>query len=223
VNVFSFGWDFLSNAANWHGPNGIPVRLEQHLEFSGIALGIALVIGLPLGLLIGHGRRGGFAVTAIANLSRALPSLGLLTLLVLLLGITNVAVQVPLVLLGVPSILLNTYEGVRGVDPRLSDAAKGMGMTWWQTILRVELPSALPLILVGVRTAAVMIVSTATIAAYASYGGLGRFIIDGLASHDYTPVVGGALLAAVLAIVTLLVFTGIRRLLVSPGLREESS
>ena len=106
-------------------------------------------------------------------------------------------------MLAIPPILVNAYEGVAGVDPDVKDAAKGMGMTPWQQVTRVEIPIALPLILVGLRTAAIFVVATATIAAYIGLGGLGRFIIDGLASNQYGPVAGGALLVVILAVLVL--------------------
>jgi osmoprotectant transport system permease protein len=128
-----------------------------------------------------------------------------------------------LIALAIPPILLNTYEGVRGVDPRLVDAAKGIGMTGPQVVLRAEVPAAMPLILLGLRTAAVQIVSTATIAAQASFGGLGRFIVDGLYREDYQSVIGGAVLVAALAVVVLGLFAVLRRLVVSPGVSRRTA
>jgi osmoprotectant transport system permease protein len=140
-------------------------------------------------------------------------------LLVVYLGFSGVTWLLPLVVLAIPPILVNAYEGVAGVDPEVRDAAKGAGMTTGQQILRVEIPMAMPLILVGLRTSAVFVVATATIAAYIGLGGLGRFIIDGLASSQYGPVAGGALLVVILAVLVLAVFAGLSWLLVPPGLR----
>jgi osmoprotectant transport system permease protein len=220
MSILQLAWEWLVDSANWSGPDGIPVRLGQHLWYSGLALLLATLIALPLGLLIGHTGRGAFLAVNSANAARALPTLGLLVLVVLVLGIGLVPVLVALVALAVPPILVNTYEGIRGVDADLKDAAKGMGMTGRQVLLRVEAPVALPLILLGMRTAAIHIVSTATIAAITSLGGLGRFIIDGLARRDYETVVGGAFLVVLLAIATQALFALVLRVVVSPGLRR---
>lgn len=211
--------EYFGTSANWTGPGGIPTRLREHFGYTLLALALAFVIAFPLGLWTGHTGRGGAVVTLVANSARALPTYGLLVLLVVLSGIGLVPVLIPLLALAIPPILLNTYEGIRGVDPALTDAARGMGMTRPQVLFRAQLPVALPLILVGTRTAAVQIVATATIAAAVSFGGVGRPIVDGLARNDYTLVVGGAALAAVCSLVVLAVFAALRRLLVSPGLR----
>ena len=148
-------------------------------------------------------------------------TLGLLTLLAVFLGFSFLTWLLPLVVLAIPPILVNTYEGVAGVDPGVLDAAKGAGMTPWQQVTRVEVPIALPLILVGLRTATIFVVATATIAAYVGLGGLGRFIIDGLASYDYGPVAGGALLLVLLAVLVLAFFAILSRLVVPAGLRRQ--
>ena len=159
-------------------------------------------------------------VVNIANAARALPTVGVVILVVVIVGIGILPVLVALVALAVPPILVNTYQGIRGVDADLKDAARGMGMTGGQVLLGVEIPSALPLILLGLRTAALQIVSTATIAAYVSLGGLGRFVFDGLARRDYPSVAGGAVLAAFLAVSAEVVFVLMQRVVVSPGIRQ---
>jgi len=138
-----------------------------------------------------------------------------------LLGFSPLTWLLPLVVLAIPPILVNSYEGVAGVDRDVRDAARGVGMTTWQQVTRVEMPIALPLILVGLRTSAVFVVATATIAAYIGLGGLGRFIIDGLASNSYGPVAGGALLVVALAVIVLILFTAASWLLVPAGLRKQ--
>lgn len=183
---------------------------------------IAAAIALPIGLLIGHYGRGGFTAVNIANIWRAIPTLGLLILLVVLLGFSPLTWLIPLVALGIPPILVNTYEGVSGVDPDLKDAARGMGMTQWQVLWKVELPLALPLILLGLRITAIFVVATATIAAYIGLGGLGRYIIDGLASNNYGEVAGGAAVIVVLALAVQVLFVGLRRLVVPTGLRQQA-
>ncbi|MEV0144187.1 MULTISPECIES: ABC transporter permease subunit [unclassified Nonomuraea] len=210
--------DFFGDPANWSGPDGIPARLLEHLEFSLLALALAMLIAIPLGLLIGHTGRGGVLVVVTANLARALPTLGLLVLFVLLLGTASILpVIIPLVLLAVPPILVNTFEGIRGVDPELRDAAYGMGLTGGQVLGRVLVPVALPLILLGLRLSAIQVVATTTVAAYTGLGGLGRFVIDGFATKDYASVVGGSVLIVLFALAVQLVFTLLQRTTISPG------
>ncbi|CAL9402978.1 ABC transporter permease [Streptomyces sp. Tu 3180] len=220
MNVLTFVNAFFGDGAHWHGYDGIPRRLLEHLQYTLLALALAAAIGLPVGLLTGHTGRGGNALAFVANAARALPSFGLLVLVALLIGFGLLPVMIPLVVLAVPPILVTTYEAVRSVDPSPVDAARGMGMRESRILLRVELPVALPLILSGLRSAAVQIVSTATIAAYVGLGGLGRYIVDGLYQRDYEKVVGGATLVAVLALLTLAVFWAAERLAVSPGVRR---
>ncbi len=220
MNVLSFVQAFFSDSAHWQGYDGIPSRLLEHVQYSLLALAIAAAIGLPVGLLTGHTGRGGNAIAVVANAARALPSFGLLVLAVLLIGFGLLPVMIPLVVLAVPPVRVTTYEAVRAVDPAPVDAARGMGMRESRVLFRVEVPVALPLILSGLRTAALQIVSTATIAAYVSLGGLGRYIIDGLYQRNYEKVVGGATLVAVLSLITLALFWGVGRLVVSPGVRR---
>ncbi|MEY9847709.1 ABC transporter permease [Streptacidiphilus sp. MAP5-3] len=220
MNIFGFAQQFFDDPSRWTGPDGIPTRLAEHVEYSLLALAIAMLIALPVGLVTGHTGRGGNALAALATAARALPSFGLLVLLTLLMGLGLIPVMVPLVALAVPPILVTTYEAMRGVDPSLVDAAKGMGMSRSRVLWQVELPVALPLILSGIRSAAIQIVSTATIAAYVSFGGLGRYIVDGLSQLRYEKVVGGAILVAGLALVTLGLFWALGRVLVSPGVRR---
>jgi osmoprotectant transport system permease protein len=220
VNVLNFVNAFFSDSAHWHGYDGIPQRLLEHVQYSALALALAAAIGLPVGLLTGHTGRGGNALAFIATAARALPSFGLLVLIVILMGFGLLPVMIPLVVLAVPPILVTTYEAVRTVDPSPVDAARGMGMHESRILFQVELPVALPLILSGLRSAAIQIVSTATIAAYVSLGGLGRYIVDGLYQRDYEKVVGGATLVAVLALVTLALFWAAGRVAVSPGVRR---
>ena len=144
MGFLNFAWDWLKSPSQWHGPDGIPIRVLQHLGYTALSVLIAAAIALPIGLLIGHYGRGGFTAVNIANIWRAIPTLGLLILLVVLLGFSPLTWLIPLVALGIPPILVNTYEGVSGVDPDLKDAARGMGMTQWQVLWKVELPLATP-------------------------------------------------------------------------------
>jgi osmoprotectant transport system permease protein len=220
VNVLNFVHAFFSDSSHWHGYDGIPTRLWEHVQYSLEALAYAALIGLPIGLITGHYGRGGNTLALIATAGRALPSFGLLVLMFIWLGFGMLPVMIPLVILAVPPILVTTYEAMRSVDPSPVDAARGMGMPESRVLFQVELPVALPLILSGLRSAAIQIVSTATIAAYVSLGGLGRYIIDGLYQKNYEKVVGGATLVAAMALATLGIFWAVQRLTVSPGVRQ---
>jgi osmoprotectant transport system permease protein len=222
MNALQSAWAWLTQAQQWHGADGIPGRLIQHLEYTGIAVALAALIALPLGLLIGHTGRGGFVVVTLANFGRALPTLGLVVLAFLVSNGSSAAVFVALVVLAIPPILVNTYEGILGVDRDVKDAAQGMGMTPSQVLLRAEVPIATPLILLGLRTAAIQVVATATIAAYIGLGGLGRYIIDGLARDDYAVVGGGAIVVVALALAVQVLFVAIRRIAVPTGIRQQA-
>ncbi|MET9713572.1 ABC transporter permease [Nocardiopsis alba] len=223
MNVMTLLVDWFSDPAQWTGPAGIPTRVLEHVYYSLLALALSAVIAVPVGLLTGHTGVGGFLTTSLANFARALPTIGVLFLIVLLAGIGLVPVVCALVALAVPPILVNTHEGVRGVDARLKDAALGMGMRGREVLFRLELPVATPLILLGMRTAAVQVIATATIAAYVGVGGLGRYIVDGQARQDLSMLLGGSVLVVGLAVLTTLLFAGLRRLLVAPGLRAEAA
>jgi osmoprotectant transport system permease protein len=219
VNLLHFLNAFLHTSAYWHGQDSVWQRLVQHIEYSAIALAAATLLAFPLGCLTGHTGRGGSFVSVLATSARALPTFGLLVLLVIVMGIGFLPVAIPLIALAVPPILLATYVGIRGVDPAVVDAARGLGMRPMQILLQVEIPAALPSILNGLRSAAVQIVATATIAAYVSFGGLGRYIVDGLSEYDYVQVVGGAVLVALLSIAVLGLFAVVKRVVISPGIR----
>ncbi|MGW6280959.1 ABC transporter permease [Kribbella sp. NPDC055071] len=213
-------WEFLSDGVNWSGNEGIWARIVQHLWYTFAALGLSVLIALPVGLLIGHTKRGAFLAINLGNAARALPSLGLLMLAVLLTDqIGFLPVLIALVALGVPPILASTYAGLSGVDPATIDAARGMGMTGREILTRVEIPIGLPLIISGVRSATLQIVSTATIAALVSLGGLGRYVVDGLKLRDFPQMFSGALLVALLAIALDALFALIGWLTVSRGLK----
>lgn len=223
MTFIRFAWAWLTASQQWHGGDSIPLRVLQHLGYSGLALLIAVAIALPLGVAIGHTGKGAILIVSLANVWRAIPTLGLLIMMVVLLGFSPLTWLIPLVALAIPPILVNAYEGVLGVDPDLTDAARGMGMTGWQLLFRVEIPVATPLIMLGLRTAAIFIVATATIAAEIGTGGLGRFIIDGLASNQYGQVAGGGALVVALALIVQVIFVGLRRLVVPDGLRRAGS
>lgn len=216
---------WLGDPAHWSGSDGVPTLLAQHVVYTAIALAVAVAIGVPIGLYVGHTGRGTVVLAGVANALRALPSLGLIVLLVILVAplfTSSLAFSVPsmivLVLLAVPPIVTSTYAGVAAVDPAAVDAARGMGMRPMALLLSVQVPCALPLMLSGVRSAVLQVISTATIAAYVSLGGLGRLIIDGRAQNDYPQMLVGALLVAALALVADLTVVAAARLLVSPGI-----
>ena len=213
-------WQYLTDSYNWSGNEGIWARIVEHVWYTFAALGLAAVVALPIGLRIGHTRRGAFLAINLGNAARALPSLGLLMIAVLLTNdIGFLPVLIALVALGIPPILASTYAGVSGVDPATIDAARGMGMTGREILTKVEIPIALPLIISGLRSATLQIVSTATIAALVSLGGLGRYVVDGLKLRDFPQMFTGALLVALLAIGLDAIFAAISRLTVSEGLK----
>jgi len=218
-----FAW--FTDAGTWSGRNGMAGLLFEHLWISGVALAIGVAIGLPLGLAIGHTGRGSVAVVSIANIGRAVPSLGLMGLAFLLLlpvglGVGPLPAIIALALLAIPPVVVNTYAGMREVDRELIEAARGMGMRSLQVIGRVEIPVALPVILAGVRTSAVQVVATATLAPLVGGGGLGVPIIIGFNTGDEVRVFGAALIVAALSIGTELAFAAIQRAGTSPGLRS---
>jgi osmoprotectant transport system permease protein len=215
-------WQYLTDSYNWSGPEGIWARIVQHIWYTFAALGLSALIALPVGLRIGHTRRGAFLAINAGNAARALPSLGLLMLAVLLTNqIGFLPVLIALVALGVPPILASTYAGLSGVDPATIDAARGMGMTGREILTKVEIPIALPLIISGLRSATLQIVSTATIAALVSLGGLGRYVVDGLKLRDFPQMFTGALLVALLAILLDVLFAIAGRIAVSDGLKAD--
>jgi osmoprotectant transport system permease protein len=196
MNVFSY----LLNGSNWPGDGKILDLLLQHLLYTAAAVLLAAVIALPLGILIGHTGRGSFLVIGLSNAARAIPSLGLLFLAVMLLGTGAGNIVVVLAILALPAILTATAAGISGADREAVHAGRALGMTEGQVVGRVEWPLALPLVLSGLRSATLQVVATATVAAFASGGGLGQLLTSGQAQSDYPQMFAGALLIALLAI-----------------------
>jgi osmoprotectant transport system permease protein len=221
---------WLTDPTNWMGPDGIPTRLAQHVAISLVSVLVALAIALPIGLYIGHTGRFAFISVNLANIGRAVPSYAVMVLLFLpsiwfsqAIRVTGVdiaflATFLAMMLLAIPPIVTNTYAGMRDVDRDLVESAHGMGMRGSQVLRRVEFPLALAVILTGLRIAAVQVVATATLGAIIGGGGLGRYLVDGLARHDYPRLYGGAILVAVLALTVELVLTMAQRRAVSKGL-----
>jgi osmoprotectant transport system permease protein len=211
--------DWLSDPAHWHGADGVPHRLVEHLAVSGISVAIACLLALPVAFALGHVGRGGPLAINVSNASRAVPTFGVLILLAVTpVGFGNRAAVVALTLFAIPPLLTNAYIGIRDVDRDVREAALGMGMTGRQVLRRVELPLALPLVAAGLRTAAVQVVATATLAAYVGGGGLGRFIADGFGRGDMPMTVSGGVLVAALALVVEVTLAGLQRRL-APGPR----
>jgi osmoprotectant transport system permease protein len=212
-------WIWLTDPANWQGSDGIPTRLGEHLHLSIESVLIGAAIALPVGIVLGHyGRFGNLAIN-ISNVGRALPSFGIIVIAFQALGLGDGPIIVALTALAVPPMVTNSYVALREVDPDIRDAARGMGYRELAQVLRVELPLAVPLIMAGIRTSAVQVVATATLAALIAGGGLGRYIVDGLATQDYIKTAAGALLVALLALATELSLAWVQRLLVPRGIR----
>lgn len=214
-------FSYLTDPAHWDlgKPGSIPNLIMSHLGYTALALLLGVIIALPVGLWIGHTGRGSFLAINAGNAGRSLPTLGLLMLMVTLLGRGLPPVLIALTVLVVPPILTSAYAGMRNLDHRVVDAARGMGMRPWQVLTRIELPMALPVLFSGLRSAALQVVATATVAAAVGLGGLGRLLIDGLAVNDYSRVLAGAIVVAVLAVLVDLFLALLQRLIVSPGLK----
>jgi osmoprotectant transport system permease protein len=218
--------EWFGDPSHWSDSTGIPARLAEHIQISAIPVGVAALIALPVAMYIGHRRRFEFLIVSIANMGRAIPSFGLLFLFVILLGIGDEPVLIAMILLAIPPILTNAYVGIQGVDPDTLEAARGMGMSELGVLTRIELPLAAPLIVAGLRTAAVQVVATATLAAVVAGGGLGRYITDGFAAGDRPQIFAGAVLVGLLAIATEGAFAFLQRVvtprITSRGERREA-
>ena len=226
--VKAIHWIFT--ASNWNEVNfqaGIRSQLLYHVELAAISLAVAAAVAVPAGLLVGHRRRGQFLAVSIANVGRAIPSFALVVLAFIVIGNIRPSLQfsmaptiVALVLLAIPPILTNTYVGVQGVDPDAVEAARGMGLSEWQVLTGLEVPLAAPLIMAGLRTSAVTVVATATLAGFVGGGGLGVFLYNGFAQQGQEQqLIGGAILVAVLAVLTEVGFAGLERV-VTPRTRS---
>jgi osmoprotectant transport system permease protein len=213
VNDFLDALSFIA-----HNQSLLARKVGEHLVLSGAALGLSLLIAVPLGLWLGHLHRGSFVAVTLANLGRALPSLAVIAILLAPLGVGFTTNMIALVVLAVPPILTNTYVAIDGVDRDAVEAARGMGMRDVEVLTRVELPLGLPLLFAGVRTAAVYVVATATLAGIAGGGGLGDIIVD-QASYRLQGVLGAAICVAVLALAVEVLFAGLQRAVTPRGLR----
>ena len=222
MNIFSY----LTDPANWEGPAGIWNLLLQQLGYTAASVGIAAVIAIPLGIFIGHTGRGSFLVIGVSNAARAIPTLGLLVLVVLLLGTGVGPIIGVLAVLALPPILTATAAGINGADHEAVHAGRALGLSERQVVSKVEWPLALPLVISGLRSSTLQVVATATVAAYSSGEGLGRLLITGNATRDYPQMFAGAFMVAVLAVVLDIVLGGIGWLAsrhASPGRRTSRS
>jgi len=201
MNFLTQAFSYLFTAGNWAGPVGLAARTVEHLEYTAAAVAVSALVAIPVGLIIGHSGRGTLVVVSLVNALRALPTLGVLLLAVLLWGLGLVPPIVALMLLGIPPLLAGTYSGISAVDRTVVDAARAMGMSELRVLFRVEVPNALPLIIGGLRNATLQVVATATVAAYASLGGLGRYLIDGIKVRQFHIALVGALMVAALALI----------------------
>jgi osmoprotectant transport system permease protein len=195
----AFAWIF--DGAHWTQGPDISGHLLEHLAVSGLCVLIAVVIALPIGVAIGHTGKGRGAAILISNIARALPTLGLLSILILLLGIGLLPITIVLVILAIPPMLAGAYAGIESVDKQTIDAARAVGMTEWQIITRVEIPLALPLIVGGLRSTALQVIATLGLASAFAFGGLGIYLINGLAQADFVQLLAGAILITALALV----------------------
>ena len=207
------------DGTHWQGPDGVPTRLGEHVQLSAEAVLIGAVIALPVGVLLGHYGRFGNIAISISNIGRAIPSYGLLVIAFTLLGFGNGPIVIALTALAIPPMVTNSYVALSEVDPDIKEAARGMGYRELAQLLRIELPLAVPLLMAGIRTSAIQVVATATVAALIAGGGLGRYIVDGFATFDFTKLFAGALLVAALALTTELLLSGLERVLVPRGIR----
>jgi osmoprotectant transport system permease protein len=220
VSAFGDAVVYLNDPFNWTRSGGILDLLAQHLRISVLAVLLAAVLALPVGVLLGRSGRGGGAVVVLSNVSRAVPTLALLTVLAVTpLGFSELGTVLALAAFAVPPMLTNTYVGFREVDRDVREAARAMGMSRGQMLTRVEFPLALPLVATGVRTAAVQVVATATLATLVGGGGLGRIINLGFGQQDHGLILAGAVLVAALALLTELVLVLVSAAL-TPGPRR---
>lgn len=225
MNLIESTVRWLADASHWSGPAGIPTRLLEHLALSGSSLAIAIALAVPLGVWIGHtGRFTGLAINA-ANAWRAVPSLAVIVIVLQVtaaidpqLGFRVYPTVFAMIVLAFPPILVNTQAGIAGVDRDLVEAARAMGMRERQVVRTLELPLGLPAILSGIRSASVQVVATATLGAIFGSGGLGRYLVEGVAQRDDGMTFGGVVLVATLALTVEGAFVVLLRLIRSPGL-----
>ena len=222
MNIVQEMWSWLTSTSSWGGAEGIGTRLAQHVGYSLLALAFAAIIGIGVGIYVGHTGKGQGVVLGTSGILRAMPTLGLLTFLALVIpsGVTVplLPATVVLVILAVPSVLAATASGILAIDRNTVDAAKAMGYSSRQIITDLELPLALPVLVGGIRSAWLQVVATATVSAYLGLGGLGRYLLDALAVRDYAVMLGAAIIVAALALVTDMVLAVLQKISVPAGM-----
>lgn len=230
MDATTAGIAWLTDPAHWTGADGIPTRLFEHLTISTAAVVIACLIAVPIGLWIGHTGRRAFIAINVANIGRAVPSYAVMAMILPVslaispeFGLAVIPTFLAMTLLAIPPILVNTYAALREVDRDLIEAARGMGMREGQILRRVEIPIGLPIIVGGIRTAAVQVVATATLGAVFGYGGLGRYLIDGIARREFDRLFAGVVLVAGLALLTEFGIAVVQHRLTSAGLHAATS
>jgi osmoprotectant transport system permease protein len=211
MNGLSHLFVWFNDPANWHGTNGVPQRVVEHLTLWAWSMLIAAAIAVPGGLLLGRSRRPGTVTVNVANIGRAIPSFAVIVIGVIWLGLGNTPVVIALVLLAVPPIFTFTFTGVRQVDASTVESARGMGMTEARILRSVQLPLSLPLILNGIRLSSAAVLATAPLAAVVGSGGLGRFVIDGFAIRDFSEVGAGVTLVVTLVVLNEVLFASLTR------------
>lgn len=224
---------WLTDPAHWGGPNGIPLRLGEHVAISAVSLAIAIAIALPVGLYIGHTGRGASLAVNSANLWRSLPSLAVIAIVLPITvqidpqaGFKLYPTVAAMIVLGVPPVLVNTYAGISNVDRDVVEAGRGLGETERQLLTGIELPLAVPLIVAGIRSGAAQIIATATLGAIFGFGGLGRYIVDGIAQFSRggaDQILAGVVLVAALVIVTDRLLAVVQRVLTPRQIRAQRS
>ena len=219
MNLFSEAIAWLFAPERFTGADSLQVRIGEHLFYTFISVLVVAVIAIPLGYFIGHTGKGREIAIGASGAARAIPSFGLILLLVLLIGVTQkpLAAFIAFVLLGIPSVLAGAYSGLEAIDRRVIDSARAVGMTEWQILWKVEIPLGLPLLIGGLRSATLQIVATVTLAAYIGLGGVGGYIIAGLALRRFDQMLGAALVIVALALVLDGLFALAERLVVPRG------
>ncbi|HKV86670.1 MAG TPA: ABC transporter permease [Candidatus Dormibacteraeota bacterium] len=219
MTIIQSTWQWLIDPAQWQGPDAILTRIAEHVQLSAESIAIGALIALPIGITLGHFGKFGNVAINVSNVGRAVPSFAILVIAFQIFGLGDFPIVLALTALAIPPMVTNSYVAMREVDQDVKDAARGMGYRELAQLVRIELPLAVPLIMTGLRLSAVQVVATATLAAEIAGGGLGRFIVDGLARFDTPRLVAGAVLVAALALTTDALLAQVQRLLMPQGIR----
>ena len=220
MNYLESTLDYILDADHWTGAMGLGTLIAQHVGYSLLGVGVSAIIGVPLGWWVGHTGRGRGLAVAVSGAVRALPTLGLITLFGLALGIGLRAPLLALVILALPSVLAGAYTGIEAADHVAVDGARASGMSEAQVLTRVEIPLGAPQLVGGLRSASLQVIATATLAAYTGAGGLGRLMFLGLKTQDYTSMLVASLLVVVLALISEAVFSTVQRAVAPAGTRH---